>query len=77
MPEIRLTDHPGLPMGVYVLRIQGVEQARAQLNPDQILALIPNENISLPDGQDATEPVYGLQRVGSIQKSKKQLLCQV
>ena len=59
LPEIRLTDHPGLPMGVYVLRIQGVEQARAQLNPDQILALIPNENISLPDGQDATEPVYG------------------
>ncbi|MEX3316347.1 flagellar biosynthesis protein FlhA [Sulfitobacter sp. PS-8MA] len=59
LPEIRLTDHPGLPIGTYVLRIQGVEQARAQLNPDQILALIPEDGGSLPAGVETTEPVYG------------------
>ncbi len=59
LPEIRLTDHPGLPIGTYVLRIQGVEQARAQLNPDQILALAPDDTILLPKGSDTHEPVYG------------------
>ncbi len=59
LPEIRLTDHPGLPVGTYVLRIQGVEQARAQLNPDQILALAPEDRSVLPPGKETTEPVYG------------------
>tara|TARA_R110002124_G_scaffold191260_2_gene358717 strand:- start:923 stop:3007 length:2085 start_codon:yes stop_codon:yes gene_type:complete len=59
LPEIRLTDHPGLPIGTYVLRIQGVEQARASLNPDQILALSPDDRSILPAGTDTHEPVYG------------------
>ncbi|XDA98487.1 flagellar biosynthesis protein FlhA [Sulfitobacter sp. LCG007] len=59
LPEIRLTDNPALPLGTYVLRIQGVEQARAQLNPDQVLALMPETPISLPSGTDTREPVYG------------------
>ncbi|WP_299673198.1 flagellar biosynthesis protein FlhA [uncultured Roseobacter sp.] len=59
LPEIRLTDNTALPVGTYILRIQGVEQARASLNPDQILALVPENAGSLPDGRDTTEPVYG------------------
>lgn len=59
LPEIRLTDHSGLPMGTYVVRIQGVEQARAELNPDQILALTPEDRSVLPIGTDTVEPVYG------------------
>jgi flagellar biosynthesis protein FlhA len=59
LPEIRLTDHPGLPTGTYVLRIQGVEQARATLNPDQVLALTPDDQEILPPGTDTNEPVYG------------------
>jgi len=59
LPEIRLTDNAGLPTGTYVLRIQGVEQARAFLNPDQILALAPENPLALPDGSDTVEPVYG------------------
>lgn len=59
LPEIRLTDNAGLPVGTYVLRIQGVEQARAELNPDQILALVPEGASGLPQGHDTTEPVYG------------------
>lgn len=59
LPEIRLTDHPGLPMGTYIMRIQGVEQARAELNPDQILALAPEDRSVLPAGTDTVEPVYG------------------
>lgn len=59
LPEIRLTDSAALPVGTYVLRIQGVEQARAELNPDQILALISENATSLPNGSDTNEPVYG------------------
>lgn len=58
LPEIRLTDDPGLAPGTYILRIQGVEQARATLMPDQVLALIPNGATNLPKGVDTTEPVY-------------------
>ncbi|WP_298841152.1 flagellar biosynthesis protein FlhA [uncultured Roseobacter sp.] len=59
LPEIRLTDNPALPAGTYILRIQGVEQARAQLNPEQVLALVPEDVSALPDGTDTMEPVYG------------------
>lgn len=59
LPEIRLTDNPGLPTGTYLLRIQGVEQARAELNPHQILAITPEDSGLLPAGVDTHEPVYG------------------
>ncbi|MGB5865964.1 MAG: flagellar biosynthesis protein FlhA [Sulfitobacter sp.] len=59
LPEIRLTDNPGLSPGTYLLRIQGVEQARAELNPHQVLALAPDDLSVLPDGTDTVEPVYG------------------
>ena len=59
LPEIRLTDNPSLPLGTYLLRIQGVEQARAVLNPHQVLALTPDNPDMLPAGIDTVEPVYG------------------
>ncbi len=39
LPEIRLTDNRALDAGSYRIRIQGVEQARDRLRPDQVLAL--------------------------------------
>ena len=59
LPEIRLTDNPGLQTGVYVLLIQGVEQARGTLKSMDILALTPDDVSKMPAGQDTTEPVYG------------------
>lgn len=59
LPEIRLTDHPGLSAGEYKLRIQGVEQGRGVLRPNDVLALTPEGGGTLPAGVDTTEPVYG------------------
>lgn len=59
LPEIRLTDNPALKRGDYVLRIQGVEQARGNLQSSEILALTPDDNRQMPAGRDTTEPVYG------------------
>ncbi len=59
LPEIRLTDDAGLPSGNYRIRIQGVEQARATLRPDRVLALITDNADILPHGEDVREPVYG------------------
>lgn len=59
LPEIRLTDNPALKRGDYVLRIQGVEQARGNLQSSEILALTPDDNRKMPAGRDTTEPVYG------------------
>lgn len=59
LPEIRLTDASELPVGTYVIRIHGVEMARGVLNPDFVLALVPENRAALPAGKDVTEPVYG------------------
>jgi len=59
LPEIRLTDEPSLPPSSYVIRVQGVEQARARLRNDHVLALDPDHHPALPPGDTVTEPVYG------------------
>ncbi len=59
LPEIRLTDNAALPTGNYVIMVQGVEQARDQLEADSSLALISDELSDLPTGRDVKEPVYG------------------
>lgn len=59
LPEIRLTDDPSLPQGTYLIRIQGVEQARDRLMPGRALALLGGDDIGVPPGEDVSEPVYG------------------
>ncbi|GGD22830.1 flagellar biosynthesis protein FlhA [Sinisalibacter lacisalsi] len=59
LPEIRLTDDPSLPPGSYVVRIQGVEQARDSLKPSRVLAILSGAETDLPPGDDVEEPVYG------------------
>ncbi|SFT95458.1 flagellar biosynthesis protein FlhA [Sedimentitalea nanhaiensis] len=59
LPDIRLTDQPELQTGTYIIRVQGVEQVRGTLHPDLVLALMPENQESLPSGTDVTEPVYG------------------
>ncbi|WP_372841659.1 flagellar biosynthesis protein FlhA, partial [Phaeovulum sp.] len=59
LPEMRLTDDSTLGPGEYRIRIQGVEQARDQLFPDRVLALIADNRELLPPGDDVREPVYG------------------
>lgn len=58
LPEIRLTDDPSLPSGTYVIRIQGVERARAVLRTEKSLALLPVSAHGMPAGEDVREPVY-------------------
>ena len=57
LPEIRLTDNPALPRGTYLVRVQGVEQARDVLRPGNLLALAAGP-AALP-GEEVREPVYG------------------
>ena len=59
LPEIRLTDDPSLPSGNYIVRLQGVEVARATLRHDQVMALLHEGRTGLPAGEDVKEPVYG------------------
>lgn len=59
LPEIRLTDDPSLPSGTYVVRIQGVEQARDVLQPNRVLAILSGSELDLPPGDNVEEPVYG------------------
>lgn len=58
IPEIRLTDSTTLENGTYVIRIQGVEMARAKLRPHQALVLLGDDAALAPPGEDVQEPVY-------------------
>ncbi|WP_114965494.1 flagellar biosynthesis protein FlhA [Alkalilacustris brevis] len=59
LPEIRLTDDAALLPGQYIVRIQGVVQARDTLHPGKVLALLPETGAEAPAGADVREPVYG------------------
>ncbi len=59
IPEIRLTDNNSLPQGTYVIRVQGVEQARDVLERDQVLVLLKDDDLPETGGKDVKEPVYG------------------
>ncbi|MEM6609236.1 MAG: flagellar biosynthesis protein FlhA [Pseudomonadota bacterium] len=59
LPEIRLTDRADLPRSTYVIRIQGVEHARAKLDTAGIMVLKSGADDALPPGEDCAEPVYG------------------
>jgi flagellar biosynthesis protein FlhA len=59
LPEIRMTDDAALAGGTYVIRIQGVEQARDRLQPGKLLAIDPGTTGDLPPGSEVREPVYG------------------
>ncbi len=59
LPEIRLTDDAGLPAGTYVIKVQGVEQARDTLMPNRVLALTNGQAPPGLDGAPTEEPVYG------------------
>jgi flagellar biosynthesis protein FlhA len=58
LPEIRLTDDPALPHGTYAILIHGVEQARDQLRPNKMLALVQDEGTFKIQGEAVKEPVY-------------------
>ncbi|WP_172297626.1 flagellar biosynthesis protein FlhA [Pseudoruegeria sp. HB172150] len=75
LPEIRLTDEASLPPGGYVIRIQGVEQARDRLMPDKVLAIVAAEPEDLPPGDDVKEPVYGAPArwIGTAQQERAAL----
>ena len=59
LPEIRLSDQASLPSGGYSIRIQGVEQARGVLEPDKIMALLPDGRDDTDGAAVVSEPVYG------------------
>ena len=59
LPEIRLTDNPTLPAGIYVIKIQGVEQVRGKLFTDKVLALTSSNTEPFEGAALTVEPVYG------------------
>lgn len=59
LPEMRLSDNGALPEGTYLIKIQGVEQARGFLETDKVMALLPDGAATAGDPGITTEPVYG------------------
>lgn len=58
LPEVRITDGPGLTGGEYVIRVHGVIRARGLLVSHQILALGNDDTLAAVPGDPTREPVY-------------------
>lgn len=59
VPEIRLTDNPQLSNGAYAINIQGVEQARGEIETGKVLVLLDGTDDDSEPGPRVKEPVYG------------------
>jgi flagellar biosynthesis protein FlhA len=60
MPSLRIRDDLRLPANEYVLRIRGVETARAEVLPRFLLALDTGSVARQVEGIDAVDPSFGL-----------------
>lgn len=76
LPQIRLTDAGSLPKGTYVIKIQGVEQARNWLAQDKILALISDGDPELPPVRMSRNRSMARLRVGSGPTAARKSPCQ-
>ncbi len=59
IPDVRLTDNPGLDGNRYVIRIQGVKVGEGAVEPNSVLVISRGEAELPLEGQDVEEPVYG------------------
>jgi len=59
IPEVRLTDNPGLENGHYCIRVQGVAVGEGEVDPGGVLVIARGEAPVPIEGRDVLEPVYG------------------
>ena len=62
LPEIRLTDNPGLPAGSYAIRVQGSRRRGARSRPTRCWCSCPTRRRRRRRGATVAEPVYGAPR---------------
>ena len=60
MPPIRVRDNLQLKPSTYVVKIYGLEVARAEVMVSRLLAMNPGTATSVIDGLPTTEPAFGL-----------------
>ena len=63
VPPIRIRDNVQLKPGAYVIKLRGVEVARGELMPNQLLAMNSGEALSRLEGIATREPAFGLPAV--------------
>jgi flagellar biosynthesis protein FlhA len=61
MPSVRIRDNSELQPNQYVIKVRGEEIARAEANPEKLLAIDSGTTIGLVAGIQTVEPVFGLQ----------------
>ncbi len=60
MPAVRIHDNLQLPANSYGILVKEIEVARADLRPNMILAMDPNGDKITLSGEDAKDPIFGL-----------------
>lgn len=63
VPSVRIKDNLELKPGGYRIKINGIEVASGDLQPDHLLAMDPGTVIEQIEGLETTEPVFGLPAV--------------
>ena len=61
MPSVRIRDNSELQPNQYVIKVRGEEVAKAEANPEKLLAINSGATIGTVAGIPTVEPVFGLQ----------------
>ena len=60
MPPVRIQDNMQLPSNAYAVRIKEIEAGRGELRPNHLLVMDPRGEAIGLEGEDTTEPTFGL-----------------
>ncbi|WP_350344968.1 flagellar biosynthesis protein FlhA [Proteinivorax tanatarense] len=60
VPIVRIRDNIQLPSNEYVIKIKGAEVARAEIQPEKLMAMDPGTATEAIDGKETVEPSFGL-----------------
>ena len=73
-PSVHIRDNLQLTATSYMINLKGVSIAEGSIQPGKLLALNPGEVYGTLDGQDTTDPAYGLPAVWITDKQRDDAL---
>lgn len=74
IPPVRIQDNMQLPPNTYVLKVKEIEAARGDIRPDQLLVMNPSGGKITLQGEETTEPTFGLPAMWVTEPQREEAL---
>ena len=74
IPAVRIQDNMQLPANTYVVKVKEIEAARGDIKPEMLLVMNPAGGPIAIQGEDTTEPTFGLPAKWIMENSREEAL---